>query len=822
MRRKRNSTGKPYKLVGAYDSETTNIYSPIGARAFPILHQLGITEHLFDVMPDNVRDLVTLHMFRHTFELTLFLDEYMAIPRGYVPVIACHNLSFDMWPLGEWLNSHHTRVLAKSRQKPITFTILDDEGNPVLVIWDTLVFSGQSLARMGVECGFEKSTGLWDYEKIRTPETELDPYELEYASNDIYTLIAWLSWWARRNPDIDPSRLGLNVVTKTGIVRERRRNLFDQLKGNGHRQNVGRYWIYQNRKESPKSDDELLTMHVCTRGGFVFCAESSASVPYDLRGTGQVVAGFDAVSMHPAQICAHRYPTGFHQAAPSTLTCAFELVAETSLDYLLKRFVKPFPVAFNARFRFANLRPRKDAAWAEWGIYPLASARFASVARDDDTDNETGENFKEHMFDSGYRDTALNPLYRFGKLISADKCELYLTELEAWIVAQVYDYDSVEAVDGYITGRFVRPTDMCVLSVMRFFQAKNVFKDARRMYQETRTIDGAASDALAGVGVAPALIAEMEAGTLSDIELDAAYQVRKSDLNALFGIEASNEYRQDTVLGPLGIEYKGEFGLACGPKNPKTWYQMGQRIVGWSRIAQTVAIMLGGPVCKRVINGDTDSVKFLVDRDRLPELESRLAIYSEAVDRAKTDTCLRVKLGYPRHYDELEGIGHYELEFVSECFCAAWNKAYASYDVDKRDGQRHFKFTLAGVPTARGLNRFADELEPRLGFSGVCDLVLGYNVTLAHNLTRLNARAFPEWGSMFDELIDGDRVCEPSALAIYPMAKTVNSTSVRENADNMEVALANRPSVNTEGIILSWGADGKPLIVRVGEIVGGS
>ena len=37
---------KPYRIVGAYDSETTNIYSPIGASAFPILHQLGFMEDL--------------------------------------------------------------------------------------------------------------------------------------------------------------------------------------------------------------------------------------------------------------------------------------------------------------------------------------------------------------------------------------------------------------------------------------------------------------------------------------------------------------------------------------------------------------------------------------------------------------------------------------------------------------------------------------------------------------------------------------------------------------------------------------------------------
>ena len=32
---------KPYRIIGAYDSETTNLSSGVDKRAFPILHQLG-------------------------------------------------------------------------------------------------------------------------------------------------------------------------------------------------------------------------------------------------------------------------------------------------------------------------------------------------------------------------------------------------------------------------------------------------------------------------------------------------------------------------------------------------------------------------------------------------------------------------------------------------------------------------------------------------------------------------------------------------------------------------------------------------------------
>ena len=275
---------KPYRIIGAYDSETTNVNEHGEHLAFPILHQLGLLDgtDLAEIGADNVEDHVQVETFRHTLDLYERLDSIVETTANYVPVILCHNLAFDMYGLSPWLSRHDVRVLAKSARKPITFTVRDESGNPVLVIWDTLIFTQQGLERMGKDCGYAKAIGKWDYDKIRTPETPLSDDEMEYAKRDIYTLIAWLGWWIRRNPDIEQSKLGLNVVTKTGIVRERRRVRFSDLKGKGLRQKVGHYWLFRCRLEQPKSDDELFTMLAATRGGFTFCASRAASVPSDL------------------------------------------------------------------------------------------------------------------------------------------------------------------------------------------------------------------------------------------------------------------------------------------------------------------------------------------------------------------------------------------------------------------------------------------------------------------------------------------------------------------------------------------------------------
>lgn len=812
---------KPYRVIGAYDSETTNLHSPTGAVAFPILHQLGVIDcPIESITAENVESHTNICLYRHTYEVALALDNLADGSRDYVPVLMCHNLSFDMYPLAEWLYQRGARVLAKSRQKPLTFTICDDSGNPALVIWDTLQFSMKPLAKMGLECGYHKGVGEWDYNSVRTPETPLTDCELDYAKRDIYTLITWLAWFLERNPDISPDRLALNVVTKTGVVRERMRSRYDQVKGNGCKYNVGRFWHYHNKRELPKSDDELFTMHACTRGGFTFCASTSANVPYDLDG-GRVVAGYDAVSMHPAQMASHRYPVIFESASCKLLDTDFRIVRKTSLDYLLGNWDKPFPRAFLACYHFANLRPKAGSIFARDGVFPLASARFTNAVYELNEDNESGQRFDAYLAACGYRDSAVNPVYAFGKLVSADSAEVWLTELDAWIVCQCYDFDSCTALHGYETGRFARPTDMSALAVMGFYRAKNTYKRARGEYLSNGCICAKTADDLRAVGVAPVLVDSMMDGSISDIDLDAGYQATKADLNSLFGTQATNEFRQDTELRSTGIEYAGAFGLECAPKNPKAWYQFGQRIVGWSRVAQVVTMLLAAPHVDCIVNGDTDSVKMLTDLDRLPALDNALKRYADALDVAKADTLQRVKRCYPSLYDPLDGIGHYEREFVSTRFCAAWNKAYCTDDIDPRDGLRRFKFTLAGIPAHRGLDAFADALaRDGWGFGQIVDLCLGYDISLAYDLIRLNQRAFPEWGSMFvgtvtDYLGNVSRVAEPRALAIYPMSKLINSTAVEANRDNLAIALRNRPSVNHDSKLLTWGDDGEPLVIKM-------
>ena len=63
------------------------------------------------------------------------------------------------------------------------------------------------------------------------------------------------------------------------------------------------------------------------------------------------------------------------------------------------------------------------------------------------------------------------------------------------------------------------------------------------------------------------------------------------------------------------------------------------------------------------------------------------------------------------------------------------------------------------------------------------------------------------------------RVTEPSALALYPMHKTVNDTANAENRTNAKIAVRNNPDVNVEPLTVIRDGDGF-TIMNVGDLIG--
>ena len=274
------------------------------------------------------------------------------------------------------------------------------------------------------------------------------------------------------------------------------------------------------------------------------------------------------------------------------------------------------------------------------------------------------------------------------------------------------------------------------------------------------------------------------------------------------------------VLDENGIEYTGCEGAANLPRSAKAWYQFGQRIVGWSRIAQHLVMQGLEPHCTAIINGDTDSIKCAgLDRKAARAFLDR---FGRAIDAGKHETMARVKRAFPDRFDELEGIGHYELEAVHPQFYSAWNKSYCV-----RDEAGRYHITLAGVPSGKrspgehdSLEDFAEALHERMGdFQAVCGCILGYNVTISADITKLRQRSIPHFASRWQGTVrdwrgDTYRVDAPAAVGLAPLAKTIGGTGNPDNLRNALYTGENNQHLMTESHLLYWGKDGAACVQR--------
>lgn len=715
---------------------------------------------------------------RHTCEVLQVLQNVIRRNLGKVlPVVLCSDLSEQMFCL-QGLENYGFGVLAKGTTSPLTITIFDDE-SPVMVLWDAKNMFGKDWQKAFGIAGHEHH-GCIDLALKRTPETPLTDNEKAYMRSRAKGLWACARDLLRRNALICQSMLGRSVVTFTSVLRQSRKRSVGTLRGLGAKRTVAQMWHLQNRNERPKSDDELYTYQACTRGGLAFVGAEHASRPYDLGNSGFVVAAFDATSQYPAQMVSHRFPERFRPATQRNLALDVEIVLGVELTDVLANFEQPFLVAFDGCFEFENLRIKPDTVFAENGIATLQWSRLNERMFEGAGDLQFSAMATNKLRFLGYKDSADEPEHLFGKLTSAKKAQLWLTEIELWSLAQVYEWDTITALCGYDTMSFCKPTDMTVLSVMELYKRKQSLKES------------------------------------GGIE----YENTKRALNSLYGIEATNEARPEQTFGYHGIELGRLRGIEDLPTTSKAWYQMGQRMSAWGRLAQVVNMILAAPYAQGIICGDTDSLKILVHETLLDDLGKALNQWGDALTLGKMSICQRCETQYPSAFDTLDGIGYYRLEYVTDKFCAGWNKAYIYED------PHGMHVTLAGVKTAteqvfeeadNSYTALANELRQRHSFGKVCNLLLGYNVSIEHAITKAQVFEYPAFGSRFegrvtDYLGNTNDICEPLTVARHPLGITLGNTFDPDTFADMEKARQNNPEVCTEEVMITWEPGQEPQL----------
>lgn len=411
--------------------------------------------------------------------------------------------------------------------------------------------------------------------------------------------------------------LGSRVLTKTSLVRQMARREIGGRRvtlQSGKKITLQRAFEMTCSQEFPKNYEAYALRKACFRGGLTFTSAKTAGVVVPN------VASLDVTSMHHAFINGRRLPVKFAPTPAELLQIACERIAATSLDDVLSHYDDPFRMGLHVAVRFSNLRLRKGTCFTSWGIAICPRSKFVRTlhAGTDYSNNDRAKAQDNSIRARGYVDSAVNPVYAFGKLYSADECVLHVNEIELWDVAQVYEYDDMHVLYGESTTKTIIPPDYVTLQSNMLFARKTDVKNLIKGYTEGTPYVGDIPDS-----IPEGIVRDAKTGELSMKFLQSYYgSTVKGQFNGIYGTQAQDVMKADYHVTETG-ELEVDKNTVCTPENfaekrpktPRVLYTYGMRIVAGSRMHLLIAMMLihrhfGERVT--VTGGDTDSLKSVV------------------------------------------------------------------------------------------------------------------------------------------------------------------------------------------------------------------
>ena len=704
---------KKFKLVGSFDTETSvpdpehPIYSIVcllQLRTWSKLNGQGKTK--FYPTPEALVDALPM-----SAEVT--------------PIIAVYNLLFDFISLIPVFEERgYTLEAFGPESSPFYIDVMEGK-NVVLRFWEVSTLVPQGLDVMGELAGVPKLKGEWDYTKYREPGDPLSPEEKAYAVRDTEIIQAYLQHLLKVSPFLKEADLGTRLLTQTGLVR-----LYgERVIG---RKEVRRF-VSSAAREEPKTEASYRLRKACFRAGLAFTAGKNAGRIF------MDVTSIDTVSMHHSFILGRQVPVEFHEADPKMLELAVKSVLSTSMESVLENYDKPFKVAFHARVRFTNLRLKKGSVFEQQGIATLSRGKFTERVAYEWEDGKSSESAENRNRLLGYHDTVKNHVFAFGKLVKAEEAELFLTEPEAWLMGQVYEWDSMEVLEGELSMRFQEPPAFILKLDEALYQNKKAMKIVLH--------GGESSLVPEAIKKAPRSVQE------------AYYKLSsKAQFNSVFGLTAMDSHKFEPVFKPT--------------RSPKSWYTFGMRIAGGSRLHLALALILIDRAYRgkfEVLGGDTDSIKLSGLTDK--EIQAALRPLHEAITKAIKKTLATAGIDSA----QFAGIGTFESEGTSELEVEVFNKNRLSWDGSS------FKLTAAGIPTPADKTNFQDALNAlarKYGARTVLEKIYGPNLSVDKSLSCFLLPVKPQQRYYFDWAW---------ATSLVPKSKmigdlySVEMASVREN-----------------------------------------
>lgn len=523
-------------------------------------------------------------------------------------VIGVHNLGYEFQFMRHYFEWEN--VFSVDVRKPVY--AISGQG---IEFRDTYILSGYSLETIGKNLHtykVKKMVGDMDYSKIRNCKTILTDKEIGYCINDIKVVMAYLQ------ECIDTEKSLTKIpLTKTGYIR---RYVKNACYGLDIKEKNYKKWDYmqliQNLTLEP---EEYLMLKRAFCGGFTHASPFYSGVICDN------VMSMDLTSSYPTQLCLPKFP----------MSKGHEHIIKNKKDF--EESIDLYCCLFDIELENVQSKFMFDA-------YISRSRCIQCV----------------------------NPVLSNGRVVSADRLLITITEQDYKIIKNVYTWDKIKI------GKMIR--------YERGYLPRDFVKSVLELYKSKTELKG------------------LEGDDENGVPYSVTYLSRKEMLNSCYGMTVTDIVRDDIIYSDDWKEESPDLKKSIEAYNNNKgrflFYPWGVWTTACARTAVWSAIF---NLKDDYIYSDTDSVKF-----KHPEKhQDYFDRYNKMITEQLKRTCEH--FGFPEEYihpknnkGKEKQLGIWDFDGLYEQFKTLGAKRYlCQYADDTRNGDDSGKYSL----TVSGLNK---------------------------------------------------------------------------------------------------------------------
>ena len=594
----------------------------------------------------NSKRVCFVRSWKETEEYLKNLSEN--IPKGKTQIIYCHNLAYEID--GIFKNIQFFRDMFINEPENCE-TLFVKSRKPIFCRFGNIEFRcsfkllNKNLRMLGNLYNYNKLDIEYDAQYFSF--SDLPDEEYRYNAKDVRLTAYAILQECKKYPFIKTVK---DIpLTVTSFVRKNNIYLNDKK--------VEKAFKERNKYALQNYENRIDMLEQVYQGGYTH------SNAYDTGRIRTNVTSIDITSSYPDSMLNRLYPYNFKECRSKNITAFFKFINshnDYNLNYIINNVKQPFTYAYYGRFKISKVK-----------IKNFDNCNFPVIS---------------------YSKILNKPICTFdnGRIVFADEIEIYLTEIDYYLLSQFYEFELEEVSELYYTRQFRMLHPFILNAIRQYAHEKTVFKRCLKIVSsENKNRRKLTAEDFYCEKINKNIIIQREIDTILSMNLDEQENTieillatAKSNLNSIYGIMVQRIYQDEYIYDIELDEFEHEVDRTA-PRNLYRNFEEGIYITAYSRLTLFTMAQYLLENSLRPIYSDTDSWKVEGDPVKVRQTVEK---FNSIIERSS-------------HNSEFYNIGYFDVETTYQYFISWGAKKYIA--IEKTEDLLRVFPTIAGVPKKR-------------------------------------------------------------------------------------------------------------------------